>query len=209
MKLRRVILNTMSAVVAAFHVLRYRMFSRHGLMTFGQASESISAIPLVVGYRARERFYSTLLAKCGSRLEVNYGATINEIGCHIGSDVWIGPFSYIDLADIGDWVLIAPHVCILAGGHHHRTDRLDMPIRLQGNNPLHRTRIGRGAWIGANAVVMADVGEGAVVGAGAVVTRPVPPFAIVAGNPARVLRFRSDVRSAATPKDMLSGTQGS
>jgi acetyltransferase-like isoleucine patch superfamily enzyme len=134
---------------------------------------------------------------------VNYGATISERDTCIGADVWIGPYSYIDLAEIGDQVLIAPHVCILAGGRHHRFDRLDLPIRLQGNNPLRRTRIGSGAWIGANAVVMADVGEGAVVGAGAVVTRPVPAYAVAAGNPAWVIRQRGE--AAAEDCLLLSG----
>jgi acetyltransferase-like isoleucine patch superfamily enzyme len=177
---------------ALLHVWRYRFLARLGVVTFQQASEAISRIPFFTGYRVRERFYKKLLARCGDRVEVNFGTTIAERETEIGSDVWLGPFSYIDLATIGDHVLIAPHVCILAGGHHHRTDRLDVPIRHQGNNALQRTHIGRGAWIGANAVVMADVGEGAVVGAGAVVTRPVPPFAVVAGNPARVLRFRGE-----------------
>jgi acetyltransferase-like isoleucine patch superfamily enzyme len=49
--------------------------------------------------------------------------------------------------------------------------------------------IGRNAWIGARAILLggADIGEGAIVGAGAVVDFPVPAFAIVAGNPARVV----------------------
>lgn len=152
----------------------------------------------------RERFYQNLLASCGDRLEVNFGATIAERDTRLGGGVWIGPFSYIDLAEIGDDVLIAPHVCILAGGKHHRWDRLDVPIRLQGNSPLQRVRIGEGAWIGANAVVMADVGVGAVVGAGSVVTRDVVPYAIVAGNPARVLRYR-DPGANNTAQMELSG----
>jgi acetyltransferase-like isoleucine patch superfamily enzyme len=171
------------------------LLSRLGVITFQHASEAVAGIPLVLGYRVREQFYGRLLASCGPRLEVNYGATIAEAETRIGADVWIGPYCFVDLADIGDQVLIAPHVCVLAGGHHHRIDRLDLPIRLQGNNPLCRTRIGDGAWIGANAVVMADVGDGAVVGAGSVVTRPVPPYAIVAGNPARVIRYRGQEAS--------------
>jgi acetyltransferase-like isoleucine patch superfamily enzyme len=186
----RGILSVLVTLRASRHIWRYRALSRLGGITFQQASEAISHIPLAFGYRIRARFYQRLLNRCGDRLEMNYGATIAERDTHIGNDVWVGPFSYIDLATIGDQVLIAPHVCILAGGHHHRTDRLDLPIRLQGNNQLRRIQIGQGVWIGANAVVMADVGEEAVIGAGAVVTRPVPPYAIVIGNPARILRYR-------------------
>jgi acetyltransferase-like isoleucine patch superfamily enzyme len=56
------------------------------------------------------------------------------------------------------------------------------------------TVIGNDVWIGKGATVLAglDVGDGAVIGARAVVTRSVPPYAIVAGNPARILRYRFD-----------------
>jgi acetyltransferase-like isoleucine patch superfamily enzyme len=191
-QLVRPLLGALATLVAQRHVWRYRLLARFGVITFQQASEAISRIPLFLGYRVRERFYKRLLARCGDRLEMNYGATIAERESEIGNDVWVGPFSYLDLVTVGDQVLISPHVCILAGGRHHRTERLDIPIRLQGNNPLRRVHIGSGSWIGTNAVVMADVGEGAVVGAGAVVTRPVPRHAIVGGNPARVLRFRGE-----------------
>ena len=54
------------------------------------------------------------------------------------------------------------------------------------------THIGNDVWVGANAVVVKGVrvGDGAIIGASAVVTRDVPPYAIVVGNPARVLRYR-------------------
>jgi acetyltransferase-like isoleucine patch superfamily enzyme len=53
--------------------------------------------------------------------------------------------------------------------------------------------VGNDVWIGANAVIMPEVrtiGDGAVVGAGAVVSRDVPPYAVVLGNPARVVKYR-------------------
>lgn len=172
----RNLLNILIFIRAAFHVLRFRLLTKCGVITFQQASEAISRIPLWIGYRVRARFYRSLLAFCGDRLEMNFGATISELNARIGNDVWIGPHCYLDLVEIEDQVLIGPSVCILAGGKHHKMERVDIPIRLQGNYPLQRIRIGYGAWIGANAVVMSDVGEGAVVGAGSVVTRPVPPI---------------------------------
>lgn len=61
---------------------------------------------------------------------------------------------------------------------------------LVNHNPLE---VGSDVWIGANAVIMPEVnriGNGAVIGAGAVVNRDVPPYAVVLGNPARVVKFR-------------------
>ena len=57
----------------------------------------------------------------------------------------------------------------------------------------HPLEIGNDVWIGANAVIMPEVsriGDGAVIGAGAVVNRDVPPYAVVLGNPARVVKYR-------------------
>ncbi len=57
-----------------------------------------------------------------------------------------------------------------------------------------RTTIGHDVWIGTGAIIMqgVQVGTGAVIGAGAIVTRDVPPYAIVGGNPARLIRMRFD-----------------
>jgi acetyltransferase-like isoleucine patch superfamily enzyme len=183
-------IDAFAYITAEFHVLRYRLLSRFGVMTFQQASECVAERGSFVGYRIRSRFYRSLLAACGEELEVNWGATVGEISSRIGDRVWIGPGAYLDLVDVGDDVLIGPHACVLGGGRHHRTDRTDLPIRWQGNNPARVTTIGDGAWIGANAVVMADVGGGSIVGAGAVVTKPVPSMAVAVGNPARVVRLR-------------------
>jgi acetyltransferase-like isoleucine patch superfamily enzyme len=128
----------------------------------------------------------------GSGVALHFGVTFEEQGTLIGDDVWISAGVYVDQAEIEDHVLIGPKAVLLAGGHPHQTASTTVPIKLQGNNPKPTLRIGRGAWIGANATVMADVGHDAIVGAGAVVTRPVPPLSVVGGNPARIIRMRSE-----------------
>ena len=62
-----------------------------------------------------------------------------------------------------------------------------------------RTTIGNDVWVGAGVVVLKGVtiGDGAVIGAGAVVTKDVPPYAIAAGNPAQILRYRFDAKTIA------------
>lgn len=71
---------------------------------------------------------------------------------------------------------------------------LQIPPRPDAEVSKGQIRIGNDVWIGASAQVMSGVsiGNGAVVGAGAIVTRDIPPFAVVGGNPARLIRYRFD-----------------
>lgn len=68
------------------------------------------------------------------------------------------------------------------------------PLGAEGDPPRGDTFIGNDVWIGREAVIMPGikVGDGAIIGAHAVVARDVPPYAIVVGNPARVVRVRFD-----------------
>ncbi|WSQ57857.1 hypothetical protein OG507_12650 [Streptomyces sp. NBC_01217] len=101
---------------------------------------------------------------------------------------------------VGDGCRIATGVVIVAFNHGH--DDLALPIR-------HQSITARGVlvedevWIGARSILLdgVTIGSGSVIGAGSVVTRDVPEHAIVAGNPARVLRRRgaSQRTAVATP----------
>ena len=90
---------------------------------------------------------------------------------------------------IGADCLIGPNVVMRTAGH--RFEDLELPIRKQGHI-LKDITINDNVWIGSNAVILGGVviGEGAVIGAGAVVTKDVPPFAVVGGVPARILKYR-------------------
>ena len=113
--------------------------------------------------------------------------------CVIGAHTWIGPQSYFDCRDmeLGEYVGWGPGAKVL--GSEHTGEPLDVPV-IKTDLVIRPVRVGNGADIGVNAVLLpgVTVGEGAIVGAGAVVTRDVPPYAIVAGVPAKVIRSRKN-----------------
>ncbi len=96
--------------------------------------------------------------------------------------------SYLDV-EVGDAAILADWIYVC--DFDHRIDRLDIPVKDQGivTSP---TRIGGDVWIGEKASVLrgVDVGQGAVVASHCLVNRDIPPFAIVVGVPARVVRSR-------------------
>jgi virginiamycin A acetyltransferase len=164
-------------------------------LSFPYLTQMLSRVPFAFGWKLRRAVYARILPSIGDDVVLHHGVVIDDERTSFGKDVWVSVGSYIDYAIIEDHVLIGQHAVLLAGKGHHYSGRLDVPIKLQGNPPKEPITIGRGAWIGANATVMADVGHDAIVGAGSVVTKPVPAFGIVAGNPARLIRMRNEEQS--------------
>jgi len=134
---------------------------------------------------------------------------INLYGCEIGDHTKIGAFVEIQKnASVGKCCKISSHTFICEGvliednvfvGHgvtfindsHPRAVTLEGNLQTEADWKVEPTVIKKGASIGSGATILSNtnVGENAIVGAGSVVTKNVPPNAIVAGNPARVLHY--------------------
>jgi acetyltransferase-like isoleucine patch superfamily enzyme len=117
----------------------------------------------------------------------------------IGADCSINPYAVVrGEIRMGDGVRIGAHTSILGFNHSMATDR---PIHQQGTWSKGIT-LGDDVWIGSNATILdgVTVGDHVIIGAGSVVTKDVPDWAVVAGNPARVLRDRrTDARGDSAP----------
>ncbi|MEI6070387.1 MAG: CatB-related O-acetyltransferase [Verrucomicrobiae bacterium] len=109
-------------------------------------------------------------------------------------------FKKTDRVVVGKYCSIAYGVKIIASGEHYYERAANYPFRARclGEDGESETatkgevRIGNDVWIGARAIVLSGVtiGDGAVIGAGSVVSHDIPPYAIAAGVPAKVLRYR-------------------
>ena len=104
------------------------------------------------------------------------------------------PDKPIDQLYIGNFVCFGAESVIMMGGNQlHRTEWISVfPFDTRSFVPAGDTIISDGCWIGSRAMIMQGVklGEGAVIATGAEVTKDVPPYAIVGGNPARIIKYR-------------------
>lgn len=151
-----------------------------------------------------------LATELEGNLDIGDFACVNrsylEQGCGIGVSTYIGD------THVGRYAMIGSRVSI--GGFEHPTSWLSMAAFQWGQSTSHwnfaestqeslrrnvkpsyqHTHLEADVWVGNNAVVLSglSLGVGCVIGAGSIVTKDVAPYAVVVGNPARVIRFRFD-----------------
>lgn len=156
------------------------------------STQTLSLIPGLLGQVMRRAFLWLVLDACATSVTVEFGTTFSKVAARLGENVYVGPGCSLGDVILEQNVLLAPLVHIPSGPDTHGTARLDIPIRDQPGS-LRTVRIGEGTWIGTGAIVLDDVGPNSVVAAGAVVTAPVPPYVVVGGVPARVIKDRRGV----------------
>lgn len=142
------------------------------------------------------------LARCGTGVNVGFA-------CSVSPRVEIGDYSSFGNrcvvqggVRIGSHVMMGPDVKIYT--RNHNMQEISIPMRLQGDSFFPVT-IGDDVWMACNVVILPGVtiGSHAVIGAGAIVTKDVPEYAVVVGNPARVVKYRGRANG-----DMTTRSEG-
>jgi virginiamycin A acetyltransferase len=190
--LQRITIRAFQAALFPLIALCWWEEKRAGERWFAACGELLSLMPGRLGSLTRKAFYRATIRACADRAYISFGVLLVWRSVSLGRDVYIGPYSVIGSATIGNGVKIASRVSITSGRHQHGQDRVaDDPTP-----KLTPVTIGDGSWIGEGAIVMADVGKRCIVGAGSVVVHAVPDGAVVVGNPACALTSVAARRAA-------------
>ncbi len=156
-------------------------------------------MPIVgpIALRLRYRCVRHLFAECGKEVNVEQGAYFgNGKNIRVGDKVGIGKdfCTHNRPLLIHERLMMGENVLFLGGGHSFADPNVPIgsipETEEEKQTPLE---IGGDVWIGARAIVLPgckQIGAHSIIGAGAVVTHDVPDYAIVAGNPARIIRMR-------------------
>lgn len=134
---------------------------------------------------------SKFIVRCGRNVNIERKAQITSL-TSIGDNSGIGINARLHgEVSIGDNVMMGPECIVYTS--NHAFSRTDIPMCRQGFGPQRKVTIGSDVWIGGRVIILpgVTVNDGAIIGAGAVVTKDVPPYAIVGGNPATVIKYRN------------------
>jgi maltose O-acetyltransferase len=168
-----------------------RMFGR-GIYFFAKHLPVSTSKYGFLGRKLRYFAAKRICTEIGERVNIEKD-TVFASDIHIGNDSALGVRSYIETGTvIGNDVMMGPECMIFT--KNHRFDRVDIPMRKQGETEVLPVIIEDDVWLGARVLLLpgARVGSGSVIGAGAVVSGEIPPMSVAVGNPARVVKRREE-----------------
>jgi len=164
----------------------------------GALQKLLKRLPTFVWWRIARRH----LGACGKGVHLPRDGTYSFENLYVGNDVHVGIGPFLSAVKsriyLGDKVAMGPGVMIFAGNRNlglHGKFMFDVTDAEKLPSDDKDVVIEEDVWVGGNVIITSGVriGRGSVIGAGSVVRRSVPPYCVVAGNPARVIRARGTV----------------
>lgn len=144
----------------------------------------------------RRFFCKRIFSRCGVKVNVENKAYFgNGKDFRVGNEVGLGTnFKSLNrIVTIGNYLMMSEDVLFLGGNHSN--ENTDIPMGHQQTGIKTPLAIDDDVWIGARVIVLPGcqkIGKGVIIGAGSVVTKDIPDYAIVGGNPARIIRYRKN-----------------
>lgn len=184
MAFRRALEKSLDAVALGRGRMRAKVLALRGARVGAKAT-------MGTGFKVDRPWCVSLGERFVAEDNVYLKVTADRATLELGGHVFLGrgtEFDVVEHVSVGSHTVIAPG-CFITDHNHGISGAARIDQQPCEAKPI---TIGRDVWLGSNVVVVAGVtiGDGAVVGAGAVVTRDVPAMAVVAGVPAKVLRYR-------------------
>lgn len=171
----------------SIYLLLYYGFAKH-------LPKSTTPVVGRVAKRLRASLCKKIFAKSGKKLNVEQAAYFGSgKDIKVGYEVGFGRnFQCRNVVlQVGDYLMMGEDV-LFQGGKHNFEDT-ETPMGHQGGGGKTELQIDSDVWIGARVIVLPGckhIGKGVIIGAGSVVTKDIPDYAIVGGNPAKVLKSR-------------------
>lgn len=144
----------------------------------------------------RALYYRPILKriiKKGDNIEIKLPIKIvNPQNVTLNNNIYIGPEAWISAhanVEFESGVIVGPRLKVYTANHNYLSE---ISIPYDGVTVLKEVKVGKNTWIGGDVIILPGVkiGEGVVVGGGSVVTKNVPDYAIIGGNPAKVIKYR-------------------
>lgn len=171
-------------LLKSFYIICYYFIARH----LPSPPLPLGNFGMVLRRALARRIFKKTPTRFKVHKGVDFGSGVNvQIGenSSLNRGLWIGNDTII-----GNDVMTGPEVIILSGTHNFKD--LSIPMTKQGAPARRPVVIGDDVWIGARAIILpgVKVGSHSIIAAGSVVTKDVPEWAIVGGNPAKVIKYR-------------------